>query len=570
MNSGKLISVARGLAPADLILKNARIVNVFSGEIEQGNVAVCEGNIAGIGDYREAREIVDLDGKYLVPGFIDGHVHLESSMLSAPQYARAVVPRGTLSMVTDLHEIANVAGIEGLRYVLNSARKLPLDVFLMAPSCVPATHLETSGADLDAVALKQILRWKETIGLGEMMNFPGVLNRDDGVLSKLRLASGKPSDGHAPGLSGRELNAYVAAGIQSDHESTTLEEAKEKLRRGVYVMIREGSSEKNLEALLPIVTERTLPRCMLVVDDRTCVDLLKDGDLDAVVRKAIGLGLDPISAIQMVTLNPATYFGLEGLGAVAPGYRANLVVIDDLISFRISLVFHNGQMVARDGEPVFKVGSVASNSLGHTVSVKSLRLGALRFPSTDTNGVVEVPVIEIVPGQIVTRRRQEQLRIVNGDVLPEVSRDILKAAVIERHKATGNVGVGFVRGFGLKAGALGSSVAHDSHNIVAIGTDDTSILTAVAEIERLQGGLVAANGNRVIASLPLPVAGLLSERSMEETVSVLANVESAASGLGSRLDSPFSTLSFLALPVIPDLRLTDLGLVDVNEFRLIS
>jgi adenine deaminase len=570
MNSGKLISVARGLAPADLILKNARIVNVFSGEIEQGNVAVCEGNIAGIGDYREAREIVDLDGKYLVPGFIDGHVHLESSMLSAPQYARAVVPRGTLSMVTDLHEIANVAGIEGLRYVLNSARKLPLDVFLMAPSCVPATHLETSGADLDAVALKQILRWKETIGLGEMMNFPGVLNRDDGVLSKLRLASGKPSDGHAPGLSGRELNAYVAAGIQSDHESTTLEEAKEKLRRGVYVMIREGSSEKNLEALLPIVTERTLPRCMLVVDDRTCVDLLKDGDLDAVVRKAVGLGLDPISAIQMVTLNPATYFGLEGLGAVAPGYRANLVVIDDLISFRISLVFHNGQMVAREGEPVFKVGSAASNSLGHTVSVKSLRLGALRFPSTDTNGVVEVPVIEIVPGQIVTRRRQEQLRIVNGDVLPEVSRDILKAAVIERHKFTGNVGVGFVRGFGLKAGALGSSVAHDSHNIVAIGTDDTSILTAVAEIERLQGGLVAANGNRVIASLPLPVAGLLSERSMEETVSGLANVESAASGLGSRLDSPFSTLSFLALPVIPDLRLTDLGLVDVNEFRLIS
>jgi adenine deaminase len=558
--------VARGELPADLILANARLVNVFTGEIESGNVAIWGGRIAGVGDYREARQILDLGGRYLAPGFIDGHVHLESSMLDVAQYARAVVPRGTLAIVTDLHEMANVSGLAGMKYVLDCARRLPLQLFLMAPSCVPATHLETAGANLDAQALRQVLRWKGCIGLGEVMNFPAVLNRDESVLSKIGLARGKAVDGHAPGLTGKDLNAYIAAGIHSDHESVSLEEAREKLRRGMFIMIREGSSEKNLDALLPLVTDRTYRRCLLVVDDRSCVDLLKDGDIDAVVRKAIHRGLDPVRAIQMATINTAEYFRLEGLGAVAPGYQANLIVIDDLTRLTIDMVFYRGGLVAKEGKPLFSVKKAGGRGLTSTVNIKPFELAALRLPASGETALV----IEIVPGQIITRKRTERVRIRNGVVVPDIERDILKLVVVERHKASGNIGRGLVTGFGLKAGALASSIAHDSHNIVAVGTNDEDIYLAIKEIERLQGGLVATAGGKVLATLALPIAGLLSDEPLEVVVAKLNRLEQVATDLGGKISSPFSTLSFVALPVIPELRLTDLGLVDVLQFRLIK
>jgi adenine deaminase len=561
-----LISVAKGELPADLVLTNARVVNVFSGEIEPASVAISGRRIAGVGDYHQAKQVIDLGGRYLAPGFIDGHVHLESSMLDVPEYARAVVPRGTLAIVTDLHEIANVCGVEGIRYVLNSARRLPLDTFLMAPSCVPATNLETSGASLDAQALRQVLRWKNCIGLGEVMNFPGVLNGDEAVLDKIALARGKVVDGHAPGLSGKDLNAYIAAGIQSDHESVSLAEAREKLERGMFIMIREGSTEKNLEALLPLVTNKTYRRFMLVVDDRSCLDLLRDGDIDAVLRKTISHGLDPIRAIQMASINTAQYFRLEGLGAIAPGYQANLVVMDDLTSLKIDMVFYQGRLVAREGKALFPAGRTEGRGLTNTMNIKPFNPEALRFKASGDTA----PVIEIVPDQIVTRKRLEKVKVVGGVDVPDVDRDILKLVVVERHKATGNIGLGLVTGFGLKAGALASSIAHDSHNIVAVGTNDGEIYRAIKEIERLRGGLVVAAGGKVSASLALPVAGLLSGQPLEATVDALITLEQAAAKLGTPLRSPFSTLSFLALPVIPELRLTDLGLVDVKEFRLIK
>jgi len=566
MKLADLISVAKGELPADLVLANARIVNVFTGEIEPGNVAICGDRIAGVGDYHQAKQVLDLGGKYLAPGLINGHTHLESSMLDIGQYARAVVSRGTLALVTDLHEIANVCGLDGIRYVLNCARRLPLELFLMAPSCVPATHLETSGANLDSQAIRQLLKLKDCIGLGEVMNFPGVIGADADVLRKIDLAQGKVVDGHAPGVTGKDLTAYIAAGIHSDHESVSLDEAREKLRQGMYVMIREGSSEKNLDALLPLVTDKTYKRCFFVVDDRSCVDLLRDGDIDAVVRKAIRSGLDPVRAIQMATINTAEYFRLDRLGAVAPGYLANLIVISELSDLKIDMVFYRGRLVAKEGKALFPVYKPSGEGLTNTVNIKPFNIETLRLPAS---GETE-PVIELVPGQIITGKRLERVKVANGVVIPDIDRDILKLVVVERHKATGNTGLGLVMGFGLKRGALASSIAHDSHNIIAVGTNDEDIFAAIKEIERLQGGLVVAAEGKVLASLALPIAGLLSDEPLEVVVSKLEKLERLAMNLGTTLPSPFATLSFLALPVIPELRLTDLGLVDVNEFRLIK
>ena len=562
----RLISVAKGELPADLVLTNARVVNVFTGEIESGNVAICGDRIAGIGDYHQAKQLLDLRGSYLAPGLINGHTHLESSMLDVGQYAQAVVPRGTLAVVTDLHEIANVCGVEGIRYMLGGARRLPLELFLMAPSCVPATTLETSGASLEPEDISRLLRWQGCIGLGEVMNFPGVLSSDAGVLSKIRLSTGKVVDGHAPGVTGKNLTAYIAAGIYSDHESVSLDEAREKLSQGMYVMIREGSSEKNLDALLPLITDKTYKRCLFVVDDRSCVDLLRDGDIDAVVRKAIRRGLDPVRAIQMATINTADYFGLDKLGAIAPSYFANLMVIEELPSLQIDMVFYRGRLVAREGKSLFPSYQGGGKGLTNTVNIKPFNKEALRlFASGETE-----PVIEIVPGQITTRKRIEKIKVLDEVVVPDIDRDILKAVVVERHKATGNIGLGLVTGFGLKRGALASSIAHDSHNIVAVGTNDDDIYAAVKEIERLNGGLVVAADGKVLASLALPIAGLLSDEPLEVVVGKLEELERLAVDLGTTLSSPFATLSFLALPVIPEIRLTDLGLVNVNEFKLIK
>ena len=562
----ELIRVAKGEAPADLLLTNARIINTFTAEVEPANVAIYGGRIAGLGDYHQARQVIDLKGKYLAPGLINGHTHVESSLLHIAQYARAVVPRGTSALVTDLHEIANVCGLKGAKYILGCAERLPLDLFFMVPSCVPATQLETSVAQITADSVQAALHWKKTIGLGEMMNFPGVLGSDPEVLLKISLSKGKVIDGHAPGLRGKELNAYLATGIGSDHESTLLEEAREKLNRGMWLMIREGSSEKNLAALLPLVGDKTYHRCLFVVDDRSCVDLLKDGDIDAVVRKAIQLGLEPIRALQMATINPAQYFKLDGLGAVAPGYLANLIVIADLSTLDIEMVFYQGKLVAQEGKALFPIDMSGDKELRHTINIKPFSREALRIPAEKRDH----PIIEIVPGQIVTRKRKEKATVKEGIILPDVERDILKLVVIERHKATGNIGLGLVKGFGLKRGAIASSIAHDSHNIVAAGTNDKDIFAAVKEIERLQGGLVIAAEGQVLSALPLPIAGLLSDEPLETVVERLESLEAIASDLGCPLTSPFSTLSFLALPVIPELRLTDLGLVDVETFKLLK
>ena len=570
MDLKELISVARGEIPADLLLKNARIVNTFIGEIEQADVAIYGDRIAGVGDYGKAKEIIDLQGGFLAPGLINGHTHIESSMLHPARYAQAVVPRGTLAVVTDLHEIANVCGFEGIKFVTDLARKLPLDMLFMAPSCVPATHLETSGARISSKEVKKILAHPNIIGLGEMMNFPGVVSGDEDVLKKISASKGKVIDGHAPGLAGKELNAYLSAGILSDHESTTLEEGREKLRRGMYLMIREGSSEKNLDALLPLVTDNTYKRCFFVVDDLSCSDLLREGDIDAVVRKAIDRGLEPIRAIQMATINTAEYFRLYDRGGIGPGYIANLITITDLAKLEIDMVFYQGKLVARQGKPLFPLPPVTLE-LRDTVRIKHPTAKSLSLRAKRSNLSEEsYPVIEIVPGQIVTKKAMEKMKVVDWTVMPDLERDILKLVVVERHKASGNIGLGLVKGFGLKKGALASSVAHDSHNIIAVGTNDLDILKAIEEINRLQGGLVVCANLEILASLPLPIAGLLSPEPLEVVVSQYEKVEKAAASLGNLPPAPFAILSFLALPVIPELRLTDLGLVDVVKFKLIK
>lgn len=565
MDRSRALAVARGDQPAELLFTDAQVVNVFTGEVERTNVAVAEGLVAGLGDYSQAVSTIDVEGRYLVPGLIDGHVHLESSYLDVGQYARAVVPRGTTSIVTDLHEIANVAGLDGLRAIMRAAKAVPLDMFFMAPSCVPATPLETAGAKLGPEEVRRMLRWRSVVGLGEVMDFPGVINGDGEMMAKLATAEGTVKDGHAPGLRGKALNAYLTARIGSDHESTAYEEGLEKLRRGMWLMVREGSSEKNLADLLPLVTDATYHRCMLVVDDRNAKDLLHDGDMDAIIRKAVALGLDPVRAIQMSTVNPATYFRLDGLGAIAPGYWANMLVVDDLSDFRVQQVYHRGRLVAEAGRPLFRARSLTGTALTRTFNVKLSTVADLALRPRENT----LPVIEVVPGQIVTRRTDEHVTLYDGAALPDPNRDLLKLVVVERHRSTGNIGVALVRGFGLRSGALASSVAHDSHNIVAVGASDVDIYAAVREVERCQGGLAAARDGRVLASLPLPVAGLLSHEPLEKVAAKVEELERLAKEMGCRLESPFSVLSFMALPVIPELKLTDKGLVDVANWRLL-
>jgi adenine deaminase len=561
----KLISVARGDAPADLLLKNAKIINTFVGVIEEGNVAIYGDRIAGIGNYAKAKEIIDLKGSYLAPGLINGHTHIESSMLHPAQYAQAVVTRGTSTVITDLHEITNVAGFDGIKFVMDWAQRLPLDMFFMAPSCIPATHMETSGAEITAEDIKRALELPNVIGLGEMMNFPGIISGNKEVLKKIAAAQGKVIDGHAPAVTNKKLNAYLAAGIGSDHESTALEEGREKLRRGMHLMIREGSSEKNLDALLPLVSDKTFCRCLFVVDDRSCSDLLSEGDIDAVVRKAIKKGLDPVRAIKLATINTAEYFRLYDRGGIAPSYIANLITITNLRKLEIDMVFYKGRLVARGGSYLLPPSKASYKKLTDTIHIKPFKIEALKLITSGET----FPVIEIVPGQIVTKKRIERMKAKEGVITPNLEEDILKLVVVERHKANGNIGLGLVKGFGLKRGALASSIAHDSHNIVAVGTNDYDIFTAVKEIEKLRGGLVVCVDGKILADLPLPIAGLLSPEPLETVVKKFNKVEKTASGLGNTPPAPFALLSFIALPVIPELRLTDMGLVDVLQFKLI-
>lgn len=560
-----LIGVARGRKEPDLVLKNPLVINVFSGEIYETDVAIYQGVIAGLGRYSGPKE-VDLSGRFLAPGFIDGHVHLESAMVAPPEFARAVVPRGTTSVVADPHEIANVLGTTGIKYLLDASQDLPLRVYLTIPSCVPASPFETPGGEVTSRDMQELYREWRILGLGEMMNFPGVIAAEPEILSKIEASHGRPIDGHAPGLTGKDLCAYAAARITSDHECTTPDEAREKLRLGMYVMIREGSATRNLLDLLPVVTPENLRRCILVTDDRHPEDLLLEGHLDHAIRKAIGAGLDPVSAIRMATINTAEYFGLRDLGAIAPGYLADLVVIDDLASFRISQVFHQGDLVAEAGRPLFRMERPFPGAVRNSVRVAPLGPETLKLIANGNH----VRVIGVIPKQVVTTKRVVSPTVVGGEIVSDPSRDILKMCVVERHHATGNVGVGLVQGFGLKTGAIACSVAHDSHNIVAVGVSDGDILLAVDEVIRNQGGLALVAEGKVLGSLALPIAGLMSEGTLEEVARELEGLHDLVARLGVTIPAPFMTLSFLSLSVIPELKLTDRGLVDLQEFRLVD
>lgn len=554
---------ARGESAADLLLANARVVNVLSGEILEGNVAVAGAWIVGMGEY-EAREVVDLEGAYLAPGFIDAHVHIESSMVPPSVFARTVVPRGTTTVVSDPHEIANVLGLEGIRFMLDDAEGSHLSVQVMASSCVPATAMETSGASLDARELEALRRHPHVPGLGEVMNYPGVVHGDPGVLEKLRTFEGRVIDGHAPGLSGKALCAYVAAGIGSDHECTTAEEALEKLRLGMTIFIREATGARNLHELVPLVNETNQHRFCLCTDDRHPAELMDEGHIDHLVRMCIERGVDPLTAIRMATCNPADYFRLRDRGAIAPGRRADLVAFTDLRAPRPHRVWSGGMLVARDG-----VMSAALPARGAAVLPDTMNVDWEAVDLRVPGGTGLARVIGIVPDQIVTTALEVPIGSTNRWAVADGERDLAKLAVIERHRASGRVGLGFVRGLGLRRGALASSVAHDHHNIVVAGIDDRSMRTAARRVGDLGGGLVVARDDDVLAEVPLPLAGLMSPEPLETVRAGIDRAVAEARVLGSLLHDPFMTLSFLALEVIPSLKLTDAGLVDVARFEVV-
>ena len=563
----KKIESALGKKEVDLLLINGKMVNVFSGEIQRQDVAIHRGVIAGFGKYR-AKKTINLEGKYLAPGFIDGHLHLESAMVTPGEFARLVVPQGTTTLVIDPHEIANVLGIEGIKYLKAASDNIPLDIFVMLPSCVPATNLETSGARLESEALSGFVAEKRILGLGEMMNYPGVISCLPEVLKKITAIGIKRIDGHAPGVTGKELNAYISAGITSDHECTCPKEAKEKLEKGMYIMIREGGAAKNLKDLIPLVTKLNSRRCLLVTDDRHPRDILEEGHINFLVKKAIKLGCDPVVAIQMATINPAEYFRLDDRGAIAPGYRADFLIFNNFEEFKVEKVFKNGKLAAKNDAFIAGPVGISPALPENSIKIKSMNPKNLEIKAGSDSAVIKV--IEIVPNQIVTAACVEKAKIENNIVLADINRDILKIAVIERHNATGGTGIGFVKGFGLNKGALASSVAHDSHNLIIVGTNDEDTITAVREIEKMQGGQVVVSDGNILASLALPIAGLISNQPMEMVAEKVENLTAAAYKLGCRLKDPFMTLSFLSLPVIPELKLTDKGLVDVTQFKIVS
>ncbi len=548
----RVIDVAAGREKADLVIKNAEIVNVLTEEFIVADIAICGKWIAGIGEYEGIKEI-DAKGLYAVPGLIDGHTHIEMSMLSVTEFARVVVPRGTTSVVADPHEIANVLGKDGIRVILEEAKTTPLKVFCMIPSCVPSSPLETSGAVITAEDVEEMLEWENVIGLAEMMNFPGVVACQEDVIKKVEAVRrrGKPVDGHCPMLRGKDLNAYIAAGIGSDHECISEEEAMEKLRLGMRVMIREGSVARNLKSLLPLA-KKAYRWCMLVTDgDRTARDLIEQGYLDYVYRRAVEEGVDPIKALQMVTINPAEWFGINA-GIIAPGRFADVVLLRNLERFEVERVIANGQVVG-EIKRVYRYPEFVKRS----VRVKrKIRPEDIRI---DGKGIARV--IRVIEGEIVTGEEREYVEGI------DVDRDILKIVVVERHRGTGNIGKAYIRGFGLKRGAIASSVAHDAHNIVSVGASDEDICKAVNRVVDLQGGIVVVDGD-VKAEIRLDIAGLMSEESAEVVAEKVERIHEEIRRLGCRLSSPILALSFMALPVIPKLKVTDLGLVDVERFEV--
>ncbi|HNW84392.1 MAG TPA: adenine deaminase [Candidatus Cryosericum sp.] len=568
----RLIDVASGRRPADLVIQHVNLVNVFDGGIEEDvDIAFSGSQIAGIGRY-DGVSVVDAKGCYAAPSFIDGHMHIESTMVVPAEFAKVALACGTGCVIADPHEIANVAGVRGIRFMLEATRTSPLDFYFMLPSCVPATHLETNGETLDADRLSELRRNPRVLGLAEFMNYPGILFKDPDVLDKLAAFEGQLIDGHAPFLSGRDLEAYIAVGISTDHECTTPDEAREKLSRGMWIMMREGSVTRDVQALLPLLTPENMHRIMLATDDRHPSDLVSEGHINFAVNLLLQAGISLPTAVRLASLNPATHFRLGGKGAIAPGYWADLILFPDPTRVQPTATYAKGQLVAQDG---VYTGPENNGHLTRTYSIKnSINIATPTYESLRVKPEPgkQLRVLQLIPHQVVTgERRVAPLVGPDGLVQSDPANDVLKIAVFERHHATGRVGVAFVSGFAMKQGAMASSVAHDSHNIVACGVSDRDILLAVQQVAFIGGGIAVANAGQVVGSLALPYGGLMSELSVAEVAQRLDALGTAMREVtGCPLDDPFMTLAFMALPVIPKLKVTDFGLVDVEKFKVVS
>ena len=566
MSQQKVINVARGLEKAELVIKNASIVNVLSEEIHKADIAIEDGIIVGIGENYSGKKEININGAYVTPSFIDGHVHLESAMVLPKEFAKTVLPAGTTTAIIDPHEISNVFGLHGISFMHEAVKNLPLDVYTMLPSCVPATPFETSGFDLNSYDLSLLIDKPWVLGIAEMMNFPGVLNLDKNVMAKLELAKSKDKriDGHAPFLSNKDLCAYIASGVKSDHECTTPQEAIEKLRLGMYIMIREGTAAKDLDALIPVLKNCNTRKCLFVTDDRHPSDLKEH--INGMVRRAVEAGVDPIKAIQCASLNTAEYFGLKDLGAVAPGYKADLLILPDLKSFKPSFVLKDGKVIVENGKLISEMEDFETPSMRGSVNVKWIEEDDFRIESKSDL----VRTIEVIPHQLVTKSIESKARLEDGNVVSNVDTDTLKICVIERHRATGNIGKGFVKGFNLKSGAIASTVAHDSHNMIIVGTNDYDMYVAAVELVKSQGGKVVVNNGEVVSKLPLPIAGLMSDKEFNYVLEKCAELNNASHSIGCTLEDPFMTLAFMSLPVIPELKITDKGLFDTNKFEFVK
>ncbi|RSL35956.1 adenine deaminase [Enterococcus durans] len=567
----KHILIAGKKQLADLVIKNAKIINVFTKEVMEADVAICDGVIVGVGDY-EGKQIYDAKNKYLVPGLIDGHVHIESSLLSPKEFAKISLIHGVTSVVTDPHEIGNVAGSTGLDFMIDDARSVPMNIFVMLPSCVPVTPFETNGATLDAASFIPFLERPEVLGLAEVMNYQAVATNEATIIDKLRLMKNKNKkiDGHAAGIHGDDLNVYLAAGIRTDHEATTAEEARERLALGMYLMIREGTVAKDLHALYPAITPENSRRCLFVTDDKLIDDLVSEGSIDHIIRQVIQLGMDPLQAIQMATLNAAECFGLDHLGAIAPGYQADFFLTDDLTTLPIFDVFTQGNLVVKQGEIIQDRFPTQPNPFTDNLpamNVKPLSNTSFALPIHSE----QAHVIEIIPNSLLTNDLIEMVSVKDGFFEPSIENDWLKIAVIERHHQTGNIGVGIVKGFQLEDGALATTVAHDSHNIVVVGTNDEDMLYAANQLIKKGGGMIAVKADKELACLPLPIGGLMSQDPFLEVNTQLVSLTKEAYKLGaSQAFDPFLTLSFLTLSVIPELKITDKGLFSFSKFNLIE